>query len=369
MYRLKPFISNPTSRCRSTARFVALEQLEPWTGQLLPGVTPQEEKHDDAIAFEKNDVLFGKLRPYLAKHYLADDAGCCSSELLVLRPGGEILPTFLHLVVGSHDFVEWANANSFGVKMPRTSWMYLADYRLRIPSTDEQRRLVSEIRGEIEPLLQAIGLKSRMIELLRARRRAVVTQVIGEVVPPAQLLERWSANVRPRQGWRVVSLRRVLSHIEQGWSPQCESRVAEPGEWGVLKAGAVNGGVFQPTQNKALPPHLKSRPWLAVEPGDLLMSRANGSPRYVGSVGIVTPMDARLMLCDKLLRLVPAEGVDPRYLMYALSSQSTRMQIRRDAAGSSSLKEHQPGNRTVPSYPAATIARPANSGISTGYGD
>src|SRR5688572_25249742 len=73
--------------------YVALENVESLSGNLFPGDV-NVEPESLVNRFAVDDVLFGKLRPYLAKTWRADRAGVCSTEFLVLR-GNAYIPEFL----------------------------------------------------------------------------------------------------------------------------------------------------------------------------------------------------------------------------------------------------------------------------------
>ena len=65
---------------------IGLEHVESWTGRLMSRPDDGETEGQHSL-FRRGDVLFGKLRPYLAKAHRAQRDGACSAELLVLRPG------------------------------------------------------------------------------------------------------------------------------------------------------------------------------------------------------------------------------------------------------------------------------------------
>ncbi|WP_191489725.1 restriction endonuclease subunit S [Pseudomonas sp. FEN] len=134
--------------------------------------------------------------------------------------------------------------------------------------------------------------------------------------------------------WEITYIKRLVSSIEQGWSPDCESRQAEKDEWAVLKVGCVNGGVFRPTENKALPSSLEPKPHLGLRKGDVLVSRAN-TRELVGGCVVVTQEYPRLMLCDKLYRLGSGIRVIPEFLA-ALITVHGRRAVEVEANGASS---------------------------------
>ena len=130
-------------------------------------------------------------------------------------------------------------------------------------------------------------------------------------------------------------LRFAVHRIEQGWSPVCDDRDAEPGEWGVLKLGCVNGGQFSDV-HKALSEGLVPRPELEVLPGDVLMSRAN-TRDLVGSCAFVRDIRPNLMLSDLLYRLrIDESHWAPEFVALAVGAPRVRDEIRAVAAGSSS---------------------------------
>lgn len=96
-------------------------------------------------AFQSGDVLYGKLRPYLDKAVLADKAGICTTELLVLRAKPGVDPRFLVAVIHSPRFIEYTIAGTTGVQHPRTSWAHIREFEVPAFSSDEQRQIANLI--------------------------------------------------------------------------------------------------------------------------------------------------------------------------------------------------------------------------------
>ena len=116
--RLKATVDLKTNRGSETSfaeNYVGLENIEPWTGRLLksesiPDVSNDENGSDSTVSyFEPGDVLFGKLRPYLAKAHLANEPGVCTTELLVLKPNSNLNGKFLLDVILTPQFIEQVN--------------------------------------------------------------------------------------------------------------------------------------------------------------------------------------------------------------------------------------------------------------------
>ena len=130
---------------RSDATYVGLEHVT--SGEFVrSGGGRGDSVQSFKFAFEKNDVLYGKLRPYLDKAILADCDGICTTELLVLRPKPDVDPRFLTCAVHSKDFVEHAMSGVTGAQHPRTSWHRISEFEV-FPLTQDAQLASSADRG------------------------------------------------------------------------------------------------------------------------------------------------------------------------------------------------------------------------------
>ena len=147
---------------------IELEHLSSETGQLL-GFVDGSQSGSIKNVFQKGDVLFGKLRPYLKKYYQPNFDGVCSSEIWVLN-GKEILNDFLYYLIQTNSFVDLANQSS-GSKMPRADWSILENGLFSFPNSEEQQKIasfLSLIEERIQTQNKIIkGLKSLKIALAK----------------------------------------------------------------------------------------------------------------------------------------------------------------------------------------------------------
>ncbi|MEN9367265.1 MAG: hypothetical protein RL489_1623 [Pseudomonadota bacterium] len=227
------------------------------------------------------------------------------------------------------------------------------------PSMDEQISIVEFLDHETAKIDALIAEQEKLIHLLAEKRQATLSHAVTRGLDPAAPMKdsgvAWLGEVPAH--WSVCSLRRVIAAIEQGWSPECHAREAEAGEWGVLKAGCLNGGVFRPTENKALPPELTPDTAYEVRVGDVLMSRASGSPELVGSTALVKETRPGLMLSDKIFRLRLRAVMTSRYFVTALNSRALRTQIENALSGGNGMANNLPqSNLLTFSIPVPTMA-------------
>ena len=215
---------------------------------------------------------------------------------------------------------------------------YLAEL-VPIPTLKEQTEISLFLDRETARIDALIEKKRRLIELLQEQRAAIITRAVTRGLDPHAPTKNsgveWLGEIPAH--WSALRLKQLLTQIEQGWSPDCENRIAAPEEWGVMKAGCVNGGRFNQMEHKTLPAEVYPPKSLEIRPGDLLMSRASGSRELVGSVAVVRECRSQLLLCDKLFRLYPDDQNDARYLVYALSGKSARAQIEVALSGGSGM--------------------------------
>ncbi len=159
---------------------IELEHIEPASGRLL-GSSTASEQASLKTKFKVGDVLFGKLRAYQRKHWIASLPGVCSTEIWVLISNPEFsTPEFLYHLVSTDDFIE-AASTAYGTHMPRSDWKVVRQVQVALPGLDEQTAIatvLSDMDAELATL-EARRDKTRdlkqgmMQELLTGRIRLV----------------------------------------------------------------------------------------------------------------------------------------------------------------------------------------------------
>ena len=154
-------------------RCIELEHLSQGDGSILGYIDSAEQK-SMKNEFEEGDVLFGKLRPYLRKYWLAKFRGVCSTEIWVLRAISDVCTKeYLFDIVSSYNFVQKANVSS-GSKMPRAEWDYVSKIPILTPPLAEQKK-IAEVLGVWD---KAIEKQSHLIEQLTLRKRGLMQQLL-----------------------------------------------------------------------------------------------------------------------------------------------------------------------------------------------
>lgn len=180
--RLKTLVRNVTEQTNSLREgetYIALEHVKSWTGEITP---PGEDIAFDSQVkrFAANDVLFGKLRPYLAKVTRPEQPGVCVGEFLVLRPTEEApMAEFLEVKLRSKTIIDIVNSSTFGAKMPRAEWGFIGNLRFAFPPNDkEQAEILASISAETSTLSNAISRTENEITLISEYRERLIADVV-----------------------------------------------------------------------------------------------------------------------------------------------------------------------------------------------
>lgn len=157
---------------------IALENIESWTGKII-GNPCENEMQGDAQLFEKGDVLFNKLRPYLAKVTLADKMGGAMGELLILRPNEFVTSEFLFQRLRSEMIITVVDGSTYGTKMPRASWdKFISLLEFGVPTIEEQNEIVKFICNNDMTIDSITHKYQQEIELLKEYKTALISEVV-----------------------------------------------------------------------------------------------------------------------------------------------------------------------------------------------
>ena len=154
---------------------IALENIESKSGKYIK--TESSYKGED-VAFQKGDILFGKLRPYLAKVFECKNEGVAFGDLLVFRPNREMDSTFVFYSMLSDKFIAIVDSSTYGTKMPRASVDFINEMRMSTPPLKEQKAIAHYLDQKTNQIDTLITKSTKAIELLKERRTALISAVV-----------------------------------------------------------------------------------------------------------------------------------------------------------------------------------------------
>ncbi len=164
----------PKGELDSPVRYVGLEHI-PRQSIVLDAWEETTELGSNKLAFQRGDVLFGKIRPYFHKVSVAPFEGICSADTIVIRAKRPDYWALVTACVFTEAFVAHATATSNGSKMPRTDWKVLKDYPHVLPPKDLLGRFSTPFESVIE---QQQNLVSRN-QILRRTRDLLLPQLLA----------------------------------------------------------------------------------------------------------------------------------------------------------------------------------------------
>lgn len=155
---------------------VALENIEGGTGRYID---TDGDFQGEGSFVKPDDVLFGKLRPYLAKVLLADFNWVCVNEILVFTPNQNVIyPNFLSLLCLSSEFIKTVDSSTYWSKMPRAEWGFIGNMQIGFPSLIHQKAIVEYIKQETAKIDTAIEKIEKEITLIEEYRTSLIYQAV-----------------------------------------------------------------------------------------------------------------------------------------------------------------------------------------------
>lgn len=154
---------------------IALENIESWTGKYIE---TDSEFMGEGVEFKKDDILFGKLRPYLAKVYKAEFTGQAVGDIYVFRGNEEQAPEYLKYLLLSYPFISVVDGSTYGAKMPRANWDFISHLVLPCPPKIEQKNIATYLDRKVSQIDATIAEKEQMLEALKNYRSAIISEAV-----------------------------------------------------------------------------------------------------------------------------------------------------------------------------------------------
>lgn len=155
----------------SEDKYIGLENISSYTGQFIPAATEYDPGFYDV--YRKGDVLFNKLRPYLAKALIAEDDGFCTGELEIISDyQGDKRFLFYYLL--SDGFLKMVDASTYGTKMPRANWDYIKNLQIPVIPHQEQCAIADFLDAQCAKIDSIIADIEKQIETLKQYKQSLV---------------------------------------------------------------------------------------------------------------------------------------------------------------------------------------------------
>lgn len=204
--------------------YIGLEHIEQETLR-FNSIGHSTDVTSNKFCFKKNDVLFGKLRPYFRKVVKPNFEGICSTDIWVFRANDGYSQDFLFYFLANWDFVDTSSGGEGGTRMPRADWNFLSQTKWMVPPLQEQRA----IAGVLSSLDDKIDLLHRQNKTLEAMAEMLFRQWFVE---------------EPDAGWKGKPLSSIANFLNglacQNYPPKNEFEKLP-----VLKIRELSSGISE----------------------------------------------------------------------------------------------------------------------------
>lgn len=157
--------------------YIALENIESFSGKYVPTETNASYSLEGTISARKNDVIFGKLRPYLAKSFIIQNDSYVSTEFAVFYSPNNSTK-FLHYLFLSSKFIDVINSSTNGTKMPRANIDFINNLYIALPSLEVQKQIVEYLDEKCKEIEELIILKKHKIDLLEEYKCSLIYECV-----------------------------------------------------------------------------------------------------------------------------------------------------------------------------------------------
>ena len=301
----------PTEEEQEALPYISNEDIASWTGKLL--IEEPEPAEADSRRFQENDILFNKLRPYLAKVYHATFDGASSGELLCLRPSHAVAQRFLFYVLVSKGFIDTINAETFGAKMPRADWEIVSHQPLPLPPLDTQRRIARFLDEKTARIDGLIEEKRALLDRLAEKRQTLITRAVTKGLSPDAPIKPsgidWLGDIPAH--WEIVPLRWYLRTTsgEGLRNVDIADERTETNYAPVIGGNGTMGFTDATNSEKAI----------------LVIGRVGAH------CGNVHPIDEPSWITDNALRVYDVRSFDRDYLLFTLRTRDLNTLASRNA--------------------------------------
>ena len=284
-------------------RYLGLEHVESG-GRIISSESVENgDLASSKFSFGPQHILYGKLRPYLAKIALPNFEGVCSTDILPVLPSERIEKNYLAHFLRQSSMVDYANNLSTGANLPRLSPKALAEFPIPLPPLEEQKR----IAGILDQADALRRLRTRALDKLNTLGQAIFHEMFG-------------AEAKASISTKAQTIG-DFCNVSSGSTPsrKIAGNYGEAIPW--VKTGEVNGRTILQTEEHVTEAGRDSARLKTYPTGTVLIAMY-GQGKTRGQVGILGIDATTNQACAAL---VPKEEILPEFLFYQLRSSYERL--------------------------------------------
>lgn len=275
------------SDIRPGSLYVGLENIE--SGGRFVNVRPVNagELASNKFKFTADHLLYGKLRPYLAKIARPNFDGICSTDILPVLPSPDLDRGYLAWMLLTPALVAVASSRASGANLPRISPQALAALEIPLAPLSVQQR-IAEVLDKADAL--------------RAKRRAALAQL--DALTQCIFLDMFGDPFKNPKSWPRKRIGEVATVITGNTPPRNhEAYYGDDIEW--IKSDNINTPHYYLTPAEERLSHLGREVARVVPGGSILVTCIAGSRECIGNAAM---SDRQVAFNQQINAVVPFDG-------------------------------------------------------------
>ena len=270
-------------------------------------ITEEGLMNSSAKMFERGTILFS-IFATIGKVAILDIDATTNQALVGLKNNELVDKSFL--VYALTELSERISNLGKGVAQKNINISILKDVRIPLPPLAEQKQIAEKLDKLFDQIETIKEASNKIPELLKNFRQQVLTYAVT-----GKLIE---STPEPRM------LGELIDELKYGTSKKADYDIEG---FPVLRIPNINNGEIDSSDLKYLPLDDKEYNQLALQEGDILVIRSNGSLSIVGQCAIVRKECENWVYAGYLIRIRCTHELLPEYLNYIFQSYQVRKQI------------------------------------------
>ncbi len=323
-------------------KYVGLEHMQKDSG--IVAYASAEGVKSLKNVFHPQQILYGKLRPYLNKHDIATFDGVCSTDILVFNTTSATIPKFVNFFLDQDTFIEYAVLNSKGINLPRVSESVVLDAKCPLPPFAEQQRIVDRMESLFAKLDEAKQKAQDALDSFETRKAAILHKAFtGELT--AQWRKEHGVGMESWETYELVECFEIVSGIQK-----TPARSPKDNPIPYLAVANVYRDKIDLSDIRYFEVTPEEIEKLKLQDKDILIVEGNGSGNEIGRCAM---WHNELPLCihqNHIIRMRnKTADVLPEYVLYYLNSQVGRSVMQERAKTTAGLYNLSAGKvKTIP---------------------
>lgn len=311
--RFKDFMKLQTDASMAENK-IGLENIESKSGKFIETST---EFEGNGTAFAENDIVYGKLRPYLQKVWLAEFEGNAVGDFFVFKAKENSVPTFIKYLLLSDGFTKEADGSTVGAKMPRVSSNFILTMHYCLPPLSEQNAIATYLGKKCGEIDKIISTQQKRISLLQELKQSVITHAVTKGLNPNVEMKdsgvEWIGEV-PKH-WEVAPIKRYVDIFTGNTPSTKEEKYYNSEDINWFTPGDFELDELKDSEKKISEIARKEKACRMFPAKSVYMIGIGGT------IGKIAYCDEVASANQQINILIPHKDTDYKYLAYCLKSQ------------------------------------------------